>query len=43
MEHVGSEVHASTIGKVASYLNEIGHFKLIPNEENNIFIDPLAT
>ena len=25
--------------KLQGYLNEIGHFKLIPNEEANIFID----
>ena len=25
--------------KLQGYLNEIGHFKLTPNEENNIFID----
>ena len=25
--------------KLQGYLNEIGHFKLAPNEENNIFID----
>ena len=25
--------------KLQGFLNEIGHFKLLPNEENNIFID----
>ena len=25
--------------KLQGYLNKIGHFKLIPNKENNIFID----
>ena len=39
MEYVGGEIYASAIGKVARYLNEIGHFKLNPNEENNICID----
>ena len=27
--------------KLQGYLNEIGNFKLLPNEENNIFIDHL--
>ena len=39
LEHVEVRFTQARLEKLQGYLNEIGHFKLNQNEENNIFID----